>query len=53
MVYVKTVYDEASFRKPEISEYPDEKEAQHFISTCRRWGIGIISCEITEPTVKE
>ena len=46
-VYVKTVYTDDSYREPNISEYNSTKEAQAFIDTCLKWGIGIISCDIT------
>lgn len=45
-VLVKTVYDQASHREPNTSTHDSIEEAQAFIDTCLRWGIGIVSCEI-------
>ena len=44
--YVKTVYAESNYQKPNISSYDSEDEAQAFIDICLEWGIGIVSCEI-------
>ena len=46
-VYVKTVYAESNYQEPNISEYDSTDEAQAFIDGCLKWGIGIVSCEIT------
>ena len=46
-IKVKTVFaQQYSGREPEITEYKTNEEAQAFIKTCLRWGIGIISCDI-------
>ena len=47
-IYVKTVYEANQYREPNISEYDSIGDAQSFINTCLRWGIGIVSCEITD-----
>jgi hypothetical protein len=43
-VYVKTTY--SRYQEDDITGYDTEEEANNFISTCLRWGIGIVSCEI-------
>ena len=48
MVYVKTVYDEKSFRLPNVTGYKTKENADMFIETCKEWGIGIVSCEIID-----
>lgn len=45
-VYVKTTYESQNMQEPNISEYNSEKEANVFINTCLKWGIGIVSCKI-------
>lgn len=51
-IYVRTVYAEHSYQEPNISSYDSEKEAKDFIDTCLKWGIGIVSCEITSKEIK-
>jgi len=46
-VYVKTVYKDSHHREPNISNYDSVDEAKSFIDACLKWGIGIVSCEIT------
>ena len=45
---VKTVYASAYRRDPDITEYPNKKDAEHYVEVCRKWGIGIVSCDIIE-----
>ena len=45
-IYVKTVYSKQHIREPNISEYDSIEDANTFIDTCLKWGIGIASCEI-------
>ncbi len=52
-VYVETVYTPDHMREPNISEYNSVAEAESFINTCLEWGIGIVSCEIVNPTLLE
>ena len=46
LIYVETIYSGQYCREPDISEYKTEEEAQAFITTCLKWGIGIVNCEI-------
>ena len=50
MVKVKTVAKSFSMGGKEswVSEYPTRKEAEAYIRTALKWGIGIISCKIVE-----
>jgi len=53
-VYVRTVYQPQYLRKPNISVYDTIEEAQRFVDACLKWGIGIVSCEITDtPNLEE
>jgi hypothetical protein len=45
-VYVKTTYESQTMQEPDISEYDSKEEANGFITTCLKWGIGIVSCNI-------
>lgn len=45
-IKVKTIYEAYYMRKPNISEYNTKEDAEDFIRTCKKWGIGIVSCEI-------
>ena len=47
-VKVKTVYANAYKRAPDITEYPSKGNAESFVEHCRKWGIGIVSCDIIE-----
>ncbi len=47
-IYVKTVYKAMYLREPGISKHNTKKEAEIFIDTCLKWGIGIVSCEIVD-----
>lgn len=44
-VKVKTVY-KAIHMRPDISEYDSKEEAEEFVKTCKKWGMGIVSCGI-------
>ena len=46
MYYVKTNYIPSSYRLPNISKFRTDKEVAIHISTCLKWGIGILSCKI-------
>ncbi len=52
-IKVETVYGNEYMREPNISEYDTMEEAEQFVKTCRKWGIGIASCEIIEPKPNE
>jgi len=46
VIYVKTTYGRKSMRLPNISKYPNEKEAKLDIEVTVKWGIDINSCKI-------
>jgi len=48
LVYVKTVYEKKYMRLPNISVYKNDVDADLSISSCKKWGIGIVSCDIIE-----
>lgn len=48
MYYVKTIYAPDHYKLPNISEYKTKDEAATFISTCLKWGIGILMCELID-----
>lgn len=52
-IKVKTVYETKYMRDPDISEFNTKKEAEQTIKICKKWGIGIISCEIIKEEVDE
>ncbi len=51
-IKVKTVYEPKYMKLATVSEYPTKQQAENFISTCLKWGIGIVSCEIIEDEEK-
>lgn len=51
-VKVKTIYNTECNREPNISEYQTREQAEEFIRTCKKWGIGIFSCEVLKPNKK-
>ena len=45
---VKTVSKVQGRQESWVSEYPTREEAEAYIRTALKWGIGIISCKIIE-----